>query len=64
MARIRQNKNGELVLTLSVYEARMAGDALAETIQRHHLTPDGGTATVLRAIDRGLKRHAERKAEG
>jgi len=62
--RVRLNKRGEIVLTLSEYDARMAGDALAETIQKHALTADGGTARVLRAIDRGLKRSEQQRGIG
>lgn len=58
MARVRLNKRGEIVLTLTEHEARMAGDALGETIHRHNLDAKGSTAGVMRAIDRGIKRFA------
>lgn len=64
MARVRINKRGEIVLTISDYEARMAGDALGESIARHNLGKDGVTATVMRAIDRGLARHKAAGQEG
>ena len=60
MARVRLNKRGEIILTLSQFEARMAGDALGETIHRHSLHAKGVSATVMRAIDRGIKRAAAR----
>ena len=56
MARVRLNKQGEIVLTLSRFEARMTGDALDEAIHRHHLTKHGMSWAVMRAIDRGIKR--------
>jgi hypothetical protein len=59
MARVRINKKGEIVLTLSAYEARMTGDALAETIAKHNLGKSSTSATVMRAIDRGLSRAPE-----
>lgn len=69
MARVRINKKGELVLTISVHEARMTGDALSETIAKHNLGTGGTTGDVMRAIDRGLSRvpapvaHAEAREE-
>ena len=62
MARVRLNKRGEIVLTLSEHEARMAGDALDETIHRHSLGMDGTSGVVMRAIDRGISR-SRRSAE-
>ena len=63
MARVRLNKQGEIVLTLSEHEARMAGDALGEAIHRHNLGVKGATGAVLSAIDRGIKRAAARPEE-
>lgn len=63
MARVRLNKRGEIVLTISEHEARMAGDAIAEVIRRHNLGMDGATGGVLRAIDRGIKRVTARHTE-
>lgn len=59
MARVRINKAGEIVLTISKHEARMTGDALAETIKKHSLGKDGTSAVVMRAIDRGISRAPE-----
>ena len=62
MARVRLNKKGEIVLTLTEHEARMAGDALGETIHRHNLGVKGTTGDVMRAIDRGLTRAVARSS--
>jgi len=60
MARVRFNKKGLIVLTISVHEAQMAGDALAESMAKHGLDKDGTTGKVLAAIDRALARQRKR----